>query len=548
MLHTSPDDVEEEEDVVNDDVDVVNDDVDVDVVNDDVDVNVVNDVVVNDDDEYLTLTPSQLITVLARENTPILSYREFEEIIKNLFENMDSDKIPTLFSEYKKERTTACAWAEKFLISLIDGGTIAPNKARSQLFRLTAFRDRQYLVNRNKIYAYYKRKNPNTQPLVKEDPTKPPKPPKPKIDLSSAKAYIYDNLIKVNREFLNINDFTIFVLDNLPQFSAKINHLYTQYKKEFNRYYKHDPIIPAITSDLTLPFPFRSKFADHDEGVKKGIFPDVKFKFEPLDKQPKKLKKELSRPSFAPNPYSWEIDHLQLNKECVTYLFCLNINTRYLYVIAVNNKSTQETRNAIKTLINKERTNFRHPVKNIRGDGDKGFGSIKAYFPSINFYFTSSKFTYHNKLVDSVMRTLRNALNDDSLWDGNHDEIIQQLVYYYNFSTHKGIKMKPIDMHTDVNKEWEYIRAKTEELNDVKREQMNKGFLNYKPGDKLRLHLEYAKTNESFAKRRRQFDRTGTFIEYINGNCKVKLDKPLVSSTGAKISVVEVPIYYTLRF
>ena len=108
--------------------------------------------------------------------------------------------------------------------------------------------------------------------------------------------------------------------------------------------------------------------------------------------------------------------------------------------------------------------------------------------------------------------------------------------------------MKPIDMHTDVNKEWEYIRAKTEELNDVKREQLNKGLFNYKPGDKLRLHLEYAKTNESFTKRRRQFDRTGTFIEYINGNCKVKLDKPLVSSTGAKIFVVEVPIYYTLRF
>ena len=77
---------------------------------------------------------------------------------------------------------------------------------------------------------------------------------------------------------------------------------------------------------------------------------------------------------------------------------------------------------------------------------------------------------------------------------------------------------------------------------------MNKGLLNYKPGDKLRLHLEYAKTNESFTKRRRQFDRTGTFIEYINGNCKVKLDKPLVSSTGAKIFVVEVPVYYTLRF
>ena len=189
-------------------------------------------------------------------------------------------------------------------------------------------------------------------------------------------------------------------------------------------------------------------------------------------------------------------------------------------------------------MIGKENDNFNHPVNNIRGDGDKGFEAIKTMFPHINFYFTSSKFTYHNKLIDAAMRTLRNALNNDSLWDGHHDDIIQQLVYYYNFTKHRVTKMSPIDMHTDIDKEWEYIRQKTEELNDAKLKQYQHGLFNYKPGDRIRIHLEYSKTNQLFDKRRRQFDREGTFIRYINGNCLIQLDNN---------QTIEVPIYFTIK-
>jgi hypothetical protein len=52
-------------------------------------------------------------------------------------------------------------------------------------------------------------------------------------------------------------------------------------------------------------------------------------------------------------------------------------------------------------------------VNNIRGDVEKGFnGSYFALFCSrnkINGYFTDSKFTNHNRVVDSVIRTIRNA-------------------------------------------------------------------------------------------------------------------------------------------
>ena len=226
------------------------------------------------------------------------------------------------------------------------------------------------------------------------------------------------------------------------------------HKKDFNKFHKHDPVMPCVEPNTQLSYPFRSKINEFTKGKVSGYFPkDVKFKMEPLDKNSKKLKSELSRPSFAYEPYSWEIDHLQFNKEKVTYLFCININTRYLYVFPVQNKSAQETRIAIQTLIEKEKTNFNHPVKNIRGDGDKGFEKLTEMFKDINFYLSGSKFTYHNKIIDAVMRTLRNALNNDSLWDAQHDDIIQQLVYYYNFTYHRIIKMKPIDMHSDIDKE-----------------------------------------------------------------------------------------------
>ena len=93
-------------------------------------------------------------------------------------------------------------------------------------------------------------------------------------------------------------------------------------------------------------------------------------------------------------------------------------------------------------------------------------------------------------------------------------------------------------MHTDIDKEWEYIRQKTEELNDAKLKQYQHGLFNYKPGDRIRIHLEYSKTNQLFDKRRRQFDREGTFIRYINGNCLIQLDN------GHNI---EVPIYFTIK-
>ncbi|KAI5531899.1 hypothetical protein TVAGG3_0360360 [Trichomonas vaginalis G3] len=134
------------------------------------------------------------------------------------------------------------------------------------------------------------------------------------------------------------------------------------------------------------------------------------------------------------------------------------------------------------------------------------------------------------------MRTLRDALgvNGQIYWDGNHDSIIQQLVYYYNNTWHRTINMKPVKMKNDISKEWEYIKKQMEKLNDVKREQINSGLMNFKQGNKVLIHLDYGKTDKSMTKRRRRFDTIAEFVRYINGNALVEVDNKLI----------EIPIYF----
>lgn len=113
-------------------------------------------------------------------------------------------------------------------------------------------------------------------------------------------------------------------------------------------------------------------------------------------------------------------------------------------------------------------------------DGERGFEQLKnvalrnpAVF-GLQVHIDASPFTYHNRNINTVMRTLRAALspNTQHYWDGKHDDIIQQLVTYYNHSYYRSIKITPYQMHNNEELEWKYLRKMTEKLNDVKRQQV----------------------------------------------------------------------------
>jgi predicted ester cyclase len=352
-------------------------------------------------------------------------------------------------------------------------------------------------------------------------------------------------------------DIERFIHNQFPDALPFIDEIYNTYRAKFNRQttkrkpkQRRENIVQANPN--TLIYPFRSKLEKFKTAISKGDvdIDDVRIDeriVDDVDYRIKPLKKKFSRPSFGRYPYSWEIDHLQHDKRNITYLFAINVNTKYLYAFGVHTKDSTETKRVIRELIKNELEEFDNPVKNIRGDGDKGFKNVAREFPNINWYFQSSKFTFHNKIIDRVMATLRNALGPESkdFWDGKHDNQIQQLVMYYNNTYHREIRMTPIEMHSDVEKEWEYIRAMTQELNDVRKKQFKHNLLSLKEGDRVICHLNFAKTSAAFEKRRRNFEHTGTFKVYKNGNCLIKFDIPIGNDNPNKL--VEIPIYFVKK-
>ena len=347
--------------------------------------------------------------------------------------------------------------------------------------------------------------------------------------------------------------------------------------EDFNSFpleYKEDQ---TIDTDKILKYPFQTaykiqKYQGEQHGIE-DVIPDSKVGV---------LKKKFQRPTFAFTPDTWEMDHLHgrpvqsggKTLMVASYLVFINVNTKYLYLFPVQTKEANETFNVIKKFTELEFEHFGHKVKLIKCDGDAGFesamqlimteqskyenqmdyelvpdenyvppqrrrgrrkkneGMIQKLVPKkidyhplygVSFHVSSSKFTFHNKIVDSVMRTLRNALgpNRQNYWDGEHDVLIQQLAYYYNNTWHKSIKMTPLEMHTQREKEWEFIRRKTEKLNEVKQRLYENGYYGFQPGDEVLVYLDTSKTKHRFNKRRRNFDHLSLFQRYEDGHAIV---------------------------
>jgi len=113
----------------------------------------------------------------------------------------------------------------------------------------------------------------------------------------------------------------------------------------------------------------------------------------------------------------------------------------------------------------------------------------------------------------------------------NNSYIVQELTNYYNNTINKylliwGKYYSTQQIYVNIDLEYYYIRQKEMELILVRKELQRRGFLNYKPGDKLMIALSFGKFNQKsinkFTKIRRTFNTFGEFIEYVNGSCIFK--------------------------
>jgi hypothetical protein len=220
------------------------------------------------------------------------------------------------------------------------------------------------------------------------------------------------------------------------------------------------------------------------------------------------------------------------------------MNTRYCWIKRIVQKTSEETFQAIMSLIEHLGDTNRFPietsgVRNIIGDGEAAFSSRfqQHLFNTlgITFYFNSSPFTYHNKILDRCVRTIRDAFGYRRF---NNDDVFH-MVDIYNNTYHKAIDCTPLEMMQDVNKEWQYIRYCMEKLTEVIKRQEH--LHNYEYGNILAIHLEMQRTPQMFEKQRRYWNRLGRFIRYINGN--VELD--IYDRHGKITEKAVVPIYFT---
>ncbi|KAA6392918.1 MAG: hypothetical protein EZS28_011552 [Streblomastix strix] len=251
-------------------------------------------------------------------------------------------------------------------------------------------------------------------------------------------------------------------------------------------------------------FPFRSKIKQYEKINKEKIsiptqIKDIKVK--PLSK--------LQRPYFSPKIGSWEIDIIfgtnPLTRRTRLYLFAININTKYLVVIPMKDKSSDQLKIALKKLMKQVYVN------NIRGDGETGFKAnvIKQL------------------VVDSVIRTIRNGFGQDLISFANPNKM-QQIVDIYNKTPHLAYQNQftPQQVQLSRDLEGKFIRQKQQQLELQLINQQREQLFDFKSGNILMVHVDYSRTGIRFQKQRRQFNELATFITYKNGNVVCQLLNP----------------------
>ena len=175
----------------------------------------------------------------------------------------------------------------------------------------------------------------------------------------------------------------------------------------------------------------------------------------------KKQYKQFKRPYFSPviNSYEADIAFIENNKDykLIPYLFLININTRYLFIRMLNDKEKQSLKRAFDSLIyNGLRIN------SLRCDAEPSILALNSskYFEErgINFFSNSSPYVNKNRIVDRVIRTIRDMYftitNNQNINPLKQHNILQQLVTIYNHTFHTSINMAPVEMtyeeHTSI--------------------------------------------------------------------------------------------------
>ena len=257
------------------------------------------------------------------------------------------------------------------------------------------------------------------------------------------------------------------------------------------------------------------------------------------DFNPSKQQKKLQRPTFSKQVNSYELDLMffTFNKSLkpAIYIVLININTRFAYIVLIENKSVDEIKRGISKLIY-----YGAQILNIRYDGEMALESttMKKFWSdmNINFYRSTSQYTNKTRIVDRFIRTLRdlyfNTVGSESVSYQKQHDIMQQLVTIYNHTEHSSTGMKPAEMTYE--DEYKYIETMTELCKIQREKQFKEGLFSLEQGDPIKIYLDESKTSNAFGKKRGNYIHDATFIEIRHGNAVVLYNN----------KQIEIPIYW----
>jgi hypothetical protein len=292
---------------------------------------------------------------------------------------------------------------------------------------------------------------------------------------------------------------------------------------------KH-PLIYADINSKNIPeyYPWKSKVKYFHQ----NSIPPLQQK--PLDFTRTPLEKKFQRPYFSPSPGSWEMDivyavHPENKNDAIYYLFVININTKYLRVFKLNNNIDRHK--DITRCLNDLKMKGKKYISNLRADGEfRGF-----QYDGKLVYTSDSPFDNHNRVIDRVIRTIRDAIGPN-YYNMRNLDLLRRVVRLYNNTPHLSLRIgkaifTPVEVEDNKEIEGVLIRRNIELARVVQDQQFKNGLWSYQPGNIIMVHLDLSRTDYKFMKKRRIFNVLTKFLFYQHGNVVCKI---LESGIGKK--------------
>jgi hypothetical protein len=161
----------------------------------------------------------------------------------------------------------------------------------------------------------------------------------------------------------------------------------------------------------------------------------------------------------------------------------------------------------------------------------------------ITLYLNSSPFLNKNRVVDRVIRTIRDKIGVRTTLclDIEH---MAQLVDDYNNTPHRAFyhMFTPFQVQFTRDLERYFIKENEYKPEEINKKQEETNLKNYEQGNILLIHLDFVKIVSRFTKKRRNFNKLARFILYDFGNVKCYVYNVIESYIKNPITI---PIYYT---